>query len=288
MDVPGQGAVIPQDQGPGLSLLDAAWLGLVEGLTEFLPVSSTGHLIVANRLLGLKDSPLTIGIQLGAITAILVLYWDRLWQAMLGIVRRGPAADERSSPNLLFQIVVAAVPAATLGLLLDDWIEEQLFSAEFVAVTMAAGGVLLLWLERVLAQRAVATGDIAAMSYRTAFWIGCFQCLALLPGTSRSGATIAGALLLGMSRTAAAEFSFLIGLPILYGACAVKLLKEWELVSGPLLEPMLVGTGVAFVSALAVVKPFVAFLRNHTFVPFAIYRLLAGALLAIGCWSMWV
>lgn len=280
--------MIPQDQGPGLSLLDAAWLGLVEGLTEFLPVSSTGHLIVANRLLGLKDSPLTIGIQLGAITAILVLYWDRLWQAMLGIVRRGPAADERSSPNLLFQIVVAAVPAATLGLLLDDWIEEQLFSAEFVAVTMAAGGVLLLWLERVLAQRAVATGDIAAMSYRTAFWIGCFQCLALLPGTSRSGATIAGALLLGMSRTAAAEFSFLIGLPILYGACAVKLLKEWELVSGPLLEPMLVGTGVAFVSALAVVKPFVAFLRNHTFVPFAIYRLLAGALLAIGCWSMWV
>lgn len=280
--------MIPQDQGPGLSLLDAAWLGLVEGLTEFLPVSSTGHLIVANRLLGLQESPLTIGIQLGAITAILVLYWDRLWQAMLRIVRRGAAADERSSPNLLFQIVVAAVPAATLGLLLDDWIEEQLFSAEFVAVTMAAGGVLLLWLERVLAQRAVATGDIAAMSYRTAFWIGCFQCLALLPGTSRSGATIAGALLLGMSRTAAAEFSFLIGLPILYGACAVKLLKEWELVSGPLLEPMLVGTGVAFVSALAVVKPFVAFLRNHTFVPFAIYRLLAGALLAIGCWSMWV
>lgn len=280
--------MIPQDQGPGLSLLDAAWLGLVEGLTEFLPVSSTGHLIVANRLLGLQESPLTIGIQLGAITAILVLYWDRLWQALLRIVRRGAAADETSSQNLLFQIVIAAVPASILGLLLDDWIEEQLFSAEFVAVTMAAGGVLLLWLERVLARRAIATGDIASMSYRTAFWIGCFQCLALLPGTSRSGATIAGALLLGMSRTAAAEFSFLIGLPILYGACAVKLLKEWELVTGPLLVPMLVGTGVAFVSALAVVKPFVAFLRQHTFVPFAIYRLLAGALLSIGCWSMWV
>ena len=280
--------MIPQEPGPSLTLLDAAWLGLVEGLTEFLPVSSTGHLIVANRLLGLAESPLTIGIQLGAITAILVLYGERLWQAVLAIVSPVTTAAAPRESNLLLQIVVAAMPAAVLGLLFDDWIESRLFSAEFVAVTMTLGGVLLLWLERVLRRRPALHGDGRAMSYRMAFWIGCFQCLALLPGTSRSGATIAGALILGMSRTAAAEFSFLIGLPILYGACAVKLLKNWDQVSGPLLYPMVIGTLVAFVSALAVVKQFVAFLRGHTFVPFAIYRLMAGCLLIVGCWWSWI
>jgi undecaprenyl-diphosphatase len=204
-----------------------------------------------------------------------VLYWRPLFDAVRG------AASLRASgrPNLLLQILVAAAPAALLGLLCDDWIEERLFSAEFVAGTMAVGGVLLLWVERIIRGRASRVDSLLAMPYRTALAIGCFQCLALLPGTSRSGATIAGALLLGLSRTAAAEFSFLVGLPILYGAGVLKLAKEWELVSGPLLMPMVVGTVVSFVSALVVVRPFVAFLRAHTFAPFAWYRLIGGALL---------
>jgi len=281
--------IAPQEPAAAVSLADAVWLGLVEGFTEFLPVSSTGHLIVANRLLGIGESPLTIGIQFGAISAILVLYWRRLWDAL----RRARPAQLRSEPNLLVQIVVAAAPAALLGLVGDKWLEAHLFTAEFVAGTMTVGGVLLLWLDRHLATTAAAAGsgggsDLAAMRYRTALAIGAFQCLALLPGTSRSAATIAGALLLGLSRTAAAEFSFLVGLPILYGACGVKLLHAWRMVSGPLLWPMVVGTGVAFLTALVVVRPFVAFLRANTFAPFAIYRIAAGLLLALGCATGWL
>ena len=264
-----------------MSIVDAVWLGLVEGLTEFLPVSSTGHLIVANRVLGIADSPLTIGIQLGAISAILVLYWKPLLEALRRALRR----DLGGKPNLLLQILVAAMPAAVLGLLCDDWIEARLFSAEFVAATTFVGGFLLLLVERVVRGKSVRAASLEAMGYGTAFAIGCFQCLALLPGTSRSGATIAGALLLGLSRTAAAEFSFLVGLPILYGAGAVKLVSEREAVCGPLLWPMVVGTVVSFLAALVVVRPFVAFLRAHTFAPFAWYRIAAGAALAALCAS---
>jgi len=226
-----------------------------------------------------------IGIQMGAITAILVLYWRRLWEAL----RRVHPGRLRSEPNLLLQIVVAAAPAAVLGLVADHWLEAHLFTAEFVAGTMTVGGVLLLWLDRHLAPTVTAAGsELAAMRYRTALGIGAFQCLALLPGTSRSAATIAGALLLGLSRTAAAEFSFLVGLPILYGACGVKMLHDWRLVSGPLLWPMVVGTVVAFLTALVVVRPFVAFLRAHTFAPFAIYRVGAGLLLLLACVIGWL
>ena len=279
-------ALAPVAEG-GPSLLDALVLGLVEGITEFLPISSTGHLIVAQRLLGLGESAennvFAIGIQMGAITAILVLYWRRLFDA-LGTVMR-PTSGK---PNLLWQIVIAAFPAAFLGLLADDWIDEHLFSAKVVAGTMVVGGLLLLWLERARPSANDAGADLSSASYRTTFVIGLFQCLALVPGTSRAAATIAGALLLGLSRTAAAEFSFLVGLPILYGAAGYKLVKSGSMLQGDLLGPFLVGTGVSFLSALVVVRPFVAFLRTHTFAPFAWYRIGGGALLAVLCWRGFV
>ena len=274
------GLADPVATGP--SLLDAVWLGLVEGITEFLPVSSTGHLIVTERLLGLGHSEannvFAIGIQLGAITAVLVLYWRRLLDAVRTVLRPQPGRR-----NLLWQIAVAAVPAIVVGLLADDWIDANLFSARVVAATMIIGGVLLLLLERMLRGREGGRGDLGAMSYMTALGIGVFQCLALIPGTSRSGATIAGAMLLGMSRTAAAEFSFLVGLPILYGAALYKLLGQRELLNGDGLLPFAVGTVVAFVSALLVIVPFVRFLQRHTFAPFAWYRIVAGAVLAVLC-----
>jgi undecaprenyl-diphosphatase len=273
--------------GPEPGLIDAIVLGLVEGLTEFLPVSSTGHLIVAQRLLGLPggeaNNVFAIGIQMGAITAILVLYWRRLFDAL-----RTVAEPQRGAPNLLWQIALAAFPAALLGLLADDWIDARLFTPVVVTATMLLGGLLLLALERWLARGRGGGGELGTMSYRTAVLIGLFQCLALIPGTSRSAATIAGALLLGLSRTAAAEFSFLVGLPILYGASLYKLAKNGEALAGPLLAPFVVGTVIAFLSALVVVRPFVQFLRRHTFAPFAWYRLAAGAVLAVLCATGWL
>jgi undecaprenyl-diphosphatase len=273
--------------GPPMTLFDAMVLGLVEGITEFLPVSSTGHLIVVQRLLGLEEgaahNAFSIGIQMGAITAILVLYWRRLLDASRTALRPATGA-----PNLLWQIVIAAFPAAFVGLLLDDWIDAHLFSVRVVAATLLLGGVLLLWLERWLARSTAPTRDLAQMSYRTAFWIGLFQCLALVPGTSRAGATIAGALLLGLSRTAAAEFSFLVGLPILYGASLYKLARHPELLGADAIPTFVVGTVVSFLSALVVVRPFVSFLRGHTFTPFAWYRIGTGAVLAWACWQGFV
>jgi undecaprenyl-diphosphatase len=279
--------VIAGGDEPVLGLWQAFALGLVEGITEFLPVSSTGHLIVAQRLLGLPggsaDNVFAIGIQTGAITAVLVLYWRRLLAALRTVAR-----PQTGQPNLLWQIAIAALPAVVLGLVADDWLDEHLFTVATVATTTVVGGVLLLLLERWQRGTAASGLDVAAMPYRTAFLIGLFQCLALVPGTSRSAATIGGALVLGLSRTAAAEFSFLVGLPILYGAAIYKLTKHHDALAGPHLLPFVVGTVVAFASALLVVRPFVAFLRQHTFVPFAIYRLVAGTLLFAAIASGWL
>lgn len=274
---------------PGIGLFDALVLGLVEGLTEFLPVSSTGHLILARSLLGLPanhgSNVFVIGIQMGAITAIVVLYWRRLLDATRTVLRPSSAG-----PNLLWQIGVAALPAVVLGLLADDWIDAHLFTNGVVVTTMIAGGLLLLALDAWLVRRGdhAARTELAQMSLLAALGIGLFQCLALVPGTSRSAATIAGGLLLGLSRTAAAEFSFLVGLPILYGASLYKLAKDPSALQGDALLPFVVGTATAFVSALLVVRPFVHFLRHHTFAWFAGYRLVAGVLLGIACATGWL
>jgi undecaprenyl-diphosphatase len=263
-----------------LSSITDAWravvLGVVEGLTEFLPVSSTGHLIVANAWLGKSDPALEVAIQAGAITAIVVLYWRRLWDALRTLAR--PRAGE---VNLLVLLVVAALPATVVGLLLDDWLAAHLFSVRTVAWALIVGGVFLWALERWQKGRAGADRPLEAMTLRHAVGIGLFQCLALVPGTSRSAATIAGGMLCGYARPAAAEFSFLVGLPILYGASLLKLWQDGARLTGPLLGDFLLALATSFVTALAAVGPFVAFLRRHTFVPFAVYRIGFGALLLV-------
>jgi undecaprenyl-diphosphatase len=274
----GLSAAGQQATGAGEGVLgwfEAMVLGIVEGLTEFLPVSSTGHLIVMQRMLGLPEgnasNTFAIGIQIGAITAILVLYWRRLTDAA-----RTLAKPQIGKSNLLVQIVIAAIPAVITGLLLEKWIDANLFSAKIVAYTLVVGGVLLLILERFLKNRPATIDDLSQMSYRSAFYIGLWQCLALVPGTSRSGATIGGALVLGMSRTAAAEFSFLVGLPILYGASLYKLISMRNELNSDMIMPIVVGTVVSFLTAIVVVKPFLEFLRRHNFVPFAWYRIAVG------------
>lgn len=255
-------------------------LGLVEGLTEFLPVSSTGHLVVANRLLGHDDPTFLVAIQAGAISAIAVLYRKRLLHAAAGILRSGGGIGS----NLLTLIVVAALPATVLGLLFDDFLDAHLFRPGVVAGTTIAGGVLLLLLERWLRRTPQATRrDSTQMTPRDAVFVGALQCLALVPGTSRSAATIAGGLLAGLSRTAAAEFSFLVGLPILYGACLLKLWKERDRLGGEYLADLSIGAAASFFTAIVVVVPFVRFLQKHTFAPFAWYRIAAGLALAWMC-----
>lgn len=272
---------------PGIGLLDALVLGVVEGLTEFLPISSTGHLILARSLLGLPDDQAShvfvVGIQMGAISAILLLYRQRLLAALRTI-----ASPRSGGPNLLWQIAIAAMPAIGLGLLAETWIDAHLFGTGVVISTMLLGGVVLLLLEQWLGSRPRPGAELTAMSYRTALAIGLWQCLALVPGTSRSAATIGGALALGLSRPAAAEFSFLVGLPILYGASLWKLVKHGDDLRGPLLAPFAVATLVAFLSALCVVRPFVTFLRTHTFAPFAWYRIGAGIVLALAWFGGWL
>lgn len=260
-----------------VTLLAAVVFGLVEGLTEFLPVSSTGHLIVAGHLMGVTNATLVIGIQTGAITAILLLYWRDLWQALPTLHRAA------GSTNLLVQIVLAALPASVLGIVLGDWLKAQLFGPKVVAFALIGGGLGLLVLESWIAKRGTPHRALSELGYRGALVIGLWQCLSLVPGTSRAAATIAGALLLGLSRPAAAEFSFLVGLPILYGAAVLDLGRHPEQVAGPVLLPFLTATLIAFLSALVVVRPFVGFLRQYTFRPFAYYRLVFGALLLVLC-----
>ncbi|MCA8942432.1 MAG: undecaprenyl-diphosphate phosphatase, partial [Planctomycetes bacterium] len=215
---------------------------------------------------------------IGAISAIAVLYRRRLLESARDLVRRSAGPGR---VNLWILLVVAAIPAAVVGLALDDWIETKLFHPITVATTLLLGGIALLALEKWAGNRPPDERGqgLDEMSIRQAIGIGLFQCLALIPGTSRSGATIAGGLLLGMNRVAAAEFSFLVGLPVLYGACLLKLVGDSERFFGPLLVDFLIGCAVSFVTAYVVVGPFVRYLQRHTFRPFGYYRIVAGLLL---------
>ncbi len=261
-------------------------MGLVEGITEFLPISSTGHLILTADLFGREAGAFLIAIQMGAITAILLLYWRRLWDA-LGQMLRGSEpggasgeAQQAQRVNLLWLILAAALPPAALGLLFGDFIHEQLFDPAVVATAMVLGGIVFLVLERWHRQRTEDSyRSVARMTVGQALILGVFQSLALFPGTSRSGAVMVGALVLGFRRTAAAEFSFLVGLPLLYGASLRELCSR-GLGATPL-DEVLIALAASFVSALVVVKPFVRFLGNHTFVPFAWYRILVGGVVAL-------
>ena len=256
-------------------LLTALVLGIVEGITEFLPVSSTGHLILATRLLGYdaeRWALFNVVIQVGAIAAVVVLYWRTFWAVLSGLLRRDPGAW-RFVANLL----VAFLPAAVIGLALHKQIEALLGNALVVSVALLVGGVAILAVER-FARRGDVAG-IAAIPLRTAFGIGVLQCLAMVPGVSRSGATILGALALGVERRTAAEFSFFLAIPTMLGATTLELVKNRAALShgqGVGGAALAVGLGVAFVVALVVVRGFVTLVGRHGFAPFAWYRIVIG------------
>ncbi|MFZ5748696.1 MAG: undecaprenyl-diphosphate phosphatase [Pseudomonadota bacterium] len=255
-------------------------LGIVEGVTEFLPVSSTGHLILAGELLGYdaaRWATFNIVIQLGAILAVVVLYWRTFWAVAMGLLR-GDAVSIRFVRNLL----IAFIPAAVIGLALHHYIEQLLGQPMVVAVALVLGGIAILVIER-LVKNATIVG-VADVPVKTVLGIGVIQCLAMIPGVSRSGATILGALSLGVERRTAAEFSFFLAIPTMLGASVVELISNREeLASGASvgLGEIAIGFLVSFVVAVVVVRWFVGIVSKHGFAPFAWYRIVAGVI-AIG------
>ncbi len=248
-------------------------LGIVEGLTEFLPVSSTGHLILATELLGFDAGEweaFNVAIQPGAILAIVVLYWRTFRDVAVGLTRRSPEAFA-----FVRNIVVACVPAIILALLLGDKIEAMLGNAVIVAWALIVGGIAILVLERVV--RPKECGGVANLSFRQSLLIGLVQCLAMIPGVSRSGATILGAMAFGVDRRTAAEFSFFLAMPTLSGATAYFLVKHHDRIAPGMYGNILIGSFVSFIVALIVVKLFIAYVTRRGFAPFAWYRIVAGA-----------
>ncbi len=267
-------------------MIDAAILGVVEGITEFLPISSTGHLLVAERMLGFTDpgEVFTVFIQLGAILAVLLISWQRVVPPVLHLARRDETGVKARAFAL--SVILAVAPAVVIGVPADHWAEKHLMRIEVVAASFAIGGLLILLIER-LRHRNVYT-DATSLPMRVALIIGFCQVLAaLFPGTSRSGVTIMGALLLGVSRPAATEFSFFLAIPVMIGASALKLYKHGHELTGARMGELAVGFVVSFIVAWFVIRWLIKFVATHDFKAFGWYRLAAGLLIALGLAMHW-
>jgi len=252
-------------------LLKAAILSLVEGITEFIPVSSTGHLILASELLGF-DGPIAgtfeVVIQLGAILAICVLYFRRLWNVLVGLPS-DPAAQ-----RFALAVTLAFVPALVLGLVLHDFIKQVLFSPYVVCVSLITGGIAILLIERFKPAPRVA--EVENLKPITALQIGLFQCISMIPGVSRSGATIMGAMLIGVDRKTAAEFSFFLAIPTMLGAFVLDMWKARDLLDADQTLVIAVGFVGAFISSLIVVRWLISYISRHDFQIFGWYRIIFG------------
>jgi undecaprenyl-diphosphatase len=258
---------------PYIDLIKAAVLGLVEGLTEFLPVSSTGHLLLMERLLGWSDDAFgksfTVLIQLGAILALLTIYFTRLWNLALNMFTSWPAA------RFVIGVLLAFLPAAVIGALAYGFIKSVLFDVRIVCITLVLGGFVLLWVDRMNLQ--ARRHDATEFPLWMYFAIGLFQCVSMIPGVSRAGATIVGAMLFGGDRRAAAEFSFWLAMPTMVGAFAFEAYKSRsELAHGPIL-PIAVGFVASFIFGWIVVKTFLRYVQRHSFAVFAWWRIVLGS-----------
>ena len=269
-------------------LIKAAIMGVVEGLTEFLPISSTGHLILAGSLLGFVDAKAKvfyIAIQTGAIFAVILVYWQKIRDTIVAL----PA--ERSAQRFALNVFIGFFPAVILGLLFGKAIKANLFTPAVVATTFIVGGFIILWAEKRQAGgqsaggTAVRVHNVDDMSPLDALKVGLVQCLAMVPGTSRSGATIIGGMLLGLSRKAATDFSFFLAIPTLIGAGAYSLYKERGLLSVADVPMFSVGLVFSFISAWLCVRWLLKFISTHSFVGFAYYRIVFGIVVLLTSWS---
>lgn len=250
----------------------ALLLGFIEGLTEFLPVSSTGHLILAGELVGFTDNSsvaFKIAIQLGAILAVLLVYWRRFWTVGTGLLKR-----EAGAVAFTRNILLAFAPALVIGVVAYDTIRAAMQTPEIVAIALIVGGILILVLERVV--KTIRFHAVEEIPFGTALSIGLVQCTAMLPGVSRSGATIMGGLMMGVERKTAAEFSFFLAVPTMMAATVYALWKDRALLNADDLGMIGIGFTMAFLVAVVVVKAFVAIVGRYGFAPFAYYRIIAG------------
>ncbi|SES74094.1 undecaprenyl-diphosphate phosphatase [Thorsellia anophelis] len=261
-----------------LEIIHAIILGIVEGLTEFLPVSSTGHMILVGHWLGFEGKAaetFQVVIQLGSILAVVSVFWRRLF-GLIGI-HFGKKPEKQSSVGqlTLLHIILAGLPAIVIGLALHDQIKSLFSSNMAVIYALVAGGFLLLAAE-FFKPKTEKTSSLDGMTYKQAFIIGCFQCLALWPGFSRSGATISGGMLLGMNRYVAAEFSFILAVPMMMGATVLDVYKNIEYLTVDLLPVFVAGFVTAFIVALIAIKTFLNLIKRINFIPFAIYRFIVA------------
>ncbi len=255
-------------------IFHAIILGIVEGLTEFLPVSSTGHLLITRELLGfdgVQGNVFEFAIQVGAILAVCVLYFKRLSKVALTLNKKG-------SRNFVYAILIAMLPAVIVALLFNDWITEHFFNITSIAISFIIGGIAIIIIENYMGKKNL-INEVEKIDRKTAMKIGIVQCLSMIPGTSRSGATIMGSLLFGLDRKTAAEFSFFLAIPTIIGATVLNLYKTWGSIDDDAIHLILIGGAVSFVTALIVVNALIGFVSNHGFKPFAYYRILAGVLL---------
>lgn len=265
-------------------LVKAAIMGVVEGLTEFLPISSTGHLILAGSLLGMDDAKakvFDIAIQTGAIFAVILVYWQKIRATLVALPTQPQA--QRFALNVL----IGFLPAVVMGLLFGKAIKEHLFTPIVVASTFIIGGFIILWAERRPAS-ATRVYDVDEMGAMDALKVGLVQCLAMIPGTSRSGATIIGGMLLGLSRKAATDFSFFLAMPTLIGAGVYSLYKERALLALSDWPMFAVGLVFSFFSAWLCVRWLLRYISTHNFVAFAYYRIVFGVLVLLTSWMGWV
>ncbi|MBO0993921.1 undecaprenyl-diphosphate phosphatase [Bacillus sp. SD088] len=270
-------------------------LGFVEGMTEFAPVSSTGHMIIVDdmlfksaALLGSQEVANTfkVVIQLGSIMAVVIVFWSRLW-SLVGVKVGRTNTSSHGSHLRLSHVIVGLIPAAVLGLAFEDVIDKYLFRIETVLLALVAGAILMLVADRQSKKERNFRGNsLDEITYRQAFLIGLFQCISLWPGFSRSGATISGGVLMGLKHRAAADFTFIMAVPIMFGASAVSLLKKWDVMTLDVLPFFIVGFISAFVFAWVSIRFFLALISRVKLRPFAIYRILLAIVLAVVYYSV--
>ena len=260
-------------------ILKVIFLGIVEGITEWLPISSTGHMLLVDEFLTLNMSDafkdmFFVVIQLGAILAVVILFWQKMFPFQF--TDKSKPVVKMDTISLWLKVVVACIPGAIVTLLFDDYIEAHLHTPLVIALMLILYGIAFIWVEKWNRNRQPKVARLEDITYRTALMIGLFQVLSIIPGTSRSGATIVGALLIGVSRVAAAEFTFFLAVPVMIGLSLIKILKFGLVFTGSELLVLLLGSAVAFVVSLLVVRFLMNYIRKHDFTAFGWYRIVLG------------